>query len=207
MPLKCHFCCTETCAPSHPHRVFLKQRPPLKSSTIFDIQRLRMSQRPQLLKLLTSERDGVLWQCYWWMLLLRVMAPSASTHTHIQYMWVRLGCFSQYCKNAQERLRKRTEPPCGVCWVSVMCWEATGTNVDSVIPLESDRVQIHSWFIFVNAINLFTRVNKIVVICVVFLSVICQRSWGGRKEMCFHSTALEAAVDPEYPMILLISTP
>lgn len=102
------------------------------------------------------------------MLLLRVMAPSASTHTHIQYMWVRLGCFYKSCKKAQERLRKRTEPPCGVCWVSVMCWEATGANVDSVIPLESDHVQIPSWFIFVNTINWFTRVNKIMVICVIF---------------------------------------
>lgn len=39
------------------------------------MQRLRMSQRPQLLKLLTSERDGVVWQCYRWMLLLRVVLP------------------------------------------------------------------------------------------------------------------------------------
>lgn len=78
MPLKCHFCCSETCALTHPHTVFLKQRPALKSSTIFDIPRLWMSQRPQLLKLLTSERDGVVWQRYWWMpLLCVVFSPSA----------------------------------------------------------------------------------------------------------------------------------
>lgn len=104
MPLKCHFCCSETCAHTHPHTVFLKQRPALKSSTIFDIQRLWMSQRPQLLKLLTSERDGVVWQCYWWMLLLRVVfSPKC----------IGFACF--FCCKRQIRKSEKqnqTFPPC-----------------------------------------------------------------------------------------------
>lgn len=69
-------------------------------------------------------------------------------NTHIHTVHVSQTClFFLYLKKAQGRLRKRTKPPCGARWVSIMCWEATGTNVDSVIPVDSDHVQIPSGFV------------------------------------------------------------
>lgn len=124
MPLKCHFCCFETCSHSHPHIVFLKQRPALKSSTIFDIRRLWMSQRPQLLKLLTSERDGVVWQRFWWMLLLHVITLYTDMHTKcIGFAW-----FFFFLLWEQIRVWKRTKV--SLCVHSAaMCWVTTASNI------------------------------------------------------------------------------